>query len=174
MLSRVALSKGDRCGGLFDDRALGFLPPQSGPAAYQAILSGLYDAQSRWRETDFGPMFANVQVRQQKRALVIVLSDLVDADTSERYRYAMASLTKRHVVVFAALQTPLLDELIHKPVQDAADVARIAVAMRLKREREKSLYALRRSGVFVLDVKPTDLTVPLINQYISLRERDLV
>jgi uncharacterized protein (DUF58 family) len=175
MLSRVALKKGDRCGvALFDDKVLGYLPPQSGARAYQAIEESLYEAQSRWRESDFAAMFAALQTRLVKRALVIVLSDLVDVETSERCRGGLAALARRHVVVFVALRTPILDELIRSPVDSQRDIARKAVGMRLARERERTLSALSHSGVQVLDVEPREVTVPLINRYLSIRQRNLL
>ncbi len=173
MLSRVALAKGDRCGiGMFDDRMLGFLPPRAGPGALQTIVAGLSDAKCYLRETDFGPMFATLRTRCRKRSLVIVLSDIAGIETTRRFRQALRTLARQHVVILAALQTPLLADTLMAPVRSGPDVSRKAVVMRLLREREKSLHSLTRSGVTVLDVKPDQLTVPLINRYIDLRERN--
>ncbi len=175
MLGQVALAKGDRCGlGLFGDRVLGYLPPQSGPRAYGVLLESLYKVAPTWQETHFGDMFAMLQVRQQKRALVIVLSDIVDAETTGRFRSALATLSKRHVVVFVALQTPLLAAALGTAAGSLADAARQAVVLRLLRDREKALHSLSRSGLFVLDREPQEVTVPLINQYIKIRERNLL
>ncbi len=175
MLSRVALEKGDRCGlGIFDDHVLGFLPPVSGPAAYRAIMDSVYDVRSRWRETNFTPMFATLEHRHPKRSLVVVLSDVVDADTSGTFRSALVALARKHVLIFAAIQTPLMRELVASPIDSSLDVSRKAVAFRVLREREKALHSLEHSGVHVLDVEPGQLTVPLVNKYIELRERNLV
>jgi uncharacterized protein (DUF58 family) len=175
LLSRVALDKGDRCGlAVFDDQVLGYLPPLSGAAAQGAIMDCVYNVQSRWRESNFGTMFATLQTRQQKRALVIVISDLVDASTSLPYRAALASLAKRHLVVFAALQTPLFGQTVRALPETVIDVTKKAIALKLLRERERALYELSRSGVHVLDVEPSHLTVPLVNRYIQLRERNLL
>jgi uncharacterized protein (DUF58 family) len=175
MLCRVALEKGDRCGlGIFDDQVLGFLPPLSGPGAYRVLLESVYDIRSRWRETDFSPMFATLQRRHPKRSLVVVLSDAVDADTSVRFRSALVALARKHVLVFAAIQTPLMRELVAEPIGSSLDVSRKAVTFRLLREREKALRSLELSGVHILDVEPGRLTVPLVNRYIELRERNLV
>ena len=175
MLCRVALDKGDRCGlGIFDDQVLGFLPPLSGPGAYRVLLESVYDVRSRWRETDFSPMFATLEGRHPKRSLVVVLSDAVDADTSVRFRSALVALARKHVLVFAAIQTPLMRELVKEPIGSSLDVSRKAVTFRLLREREKALRSLELSGVHILDVEPGRLTVPLVNRYIELRERNLV
>lgn len=175
MLSRVALEGGDRCGlGIFDDKIRGYLPPVSGPNALRTVTDSIFDVQCRWHESNFSMMFAALQTRQIKRSLVVILSDIVDADTSERFRTALASLTHRHVVVLAALRTPFLQQTLKAPVGSFRDVARKAVAVRILQEREKALHYFHRAGIRILDVEPTDLTVPLVNQYIQLRERNLL
>jgi uncharacterized protein (DUF58 family) len=175
MLGRVALEGGDRCGlGIFDDQIRGYLPPLSGPNALRTVTDSIFDVQCRWHESNFSVMFAALQTRQIKRSLVVILSDIVDADTSERFRTALASLTRRHVVVLAALRTPFLQQTLKAPVDSFRDVARKAVAVRILQEREKALHYFHRAGIRILDVEPTDLTVPLVNQYIRLRERNLL
>ena len=103
--------------------------------------------------------------------MVIVLSDVSDEETSRRARVALASMATRHLVIFAAIQTPLLLTQTRAPIADRLDAARHAVAYRLLRERERTLHALRRGNVQVLDVAPSDLTIPLINRYLELRAR---
>lgn len=175
MLSRVALERGDRCGiGMFDNRVVGFLPPVSGRRALPTILDSLYNLQTRWIESDFSAMFSMLQSRHPKRSMIVILSDVVDADTTLRFRAAMAMLAKRHVVVFAALQTPLMRRQLDQPIEEFLDISRKSVVLRLLREREKALHSLDRSGVHVLDVEPRDLTTPLINKYIALREANVV
>lgn len=175
MLGRTALTGGDRCGmALFDDRVLGYLPPVSGIRGLRSLADAVYDVQSLWRESDFGRMFATLQMRQTKRSLIVILSDIVDVETSVRFRTSLAMLSRRHVVLFAALQTPLLSEIVHAPVVTVLDGSRKAVAFRVLREREQALHALRRGGVHVLDVDPARLTVPLLNRFIELRQGSLL
>jgi uncharacterized protein (DUF58 family) len=174
-LMRTALRVGDRCGlGIFDNQVRGYLRPIGGTAAMQTFLASLYALDSRWRESDFGPMFATVQSRQPKRALIIVLSDVVDAETSRRYRASLVTLAQRHVVLLAALQTPLFGEFVAAPVRSIDDGFKKAVVFRVLREREQAIHQLRRTGVHVLDVEPTQLTAALINQFIELRQSNIL
>ncbi|MCB1155646.1 DUF58 domain-containing protein, partial [bacterium] len=129
----------------------------------------LYDRQPRWRETNFATAFAALQTRQTKRSLVVVLSDLVDADTTMRYRSALVRLRRRHRVVFVAMRTPLLGEIVRTPLRDEHDLARKVVVLNLLREREAALHALSKAGVDVLDVEPSKSLVPLINRYLEIR-----
>jgi uncharacterized protein (DUF58 family) len=174
-LARVALANGDRCGlALFDSTVTAFLPPRSGLGALPTIIECVYNAQSRWQETDFAPLFAQLQARHQKRAVLIILSDVADQETSRVARAALGKLASRHAVIFAALQTPLLFAQTRAPIGNRLDAARQVVAYRLLREREETLHALRRGSINVLDVEPSELTLPLINRYLELRSRNVV
>ncbi|REK20373.1 MAG: DUF58 domain-containing protein [Planctomycetota bacterium] len=175
LLGRVALQSGDRCGlGMFDDRVRGYLPPIAGPAAMNALADCVYDARVAWRESDFTPMFATLQRRQAKRSLLVILSDVVDAETSELFRTSLLQLQRRHVVLFAALRTPQLGRIIEEPIGSMLDGAHKAVTFRLLREREQALHSLHRGGIYVVDVEPKQLTAPLVNQFIELRQRNLL
>lgn len=175
LVARVALQGADRCGlAMFDDQVLGYLPPQSGLSSLHSLAECVYAAQTRWRESDFARMFATLQQRHSKRSLVVILSDMVDSETTHRFRASLARLAQRHVVLFAALQTPVLDAISRTPPSETLDLARQAVAFQLLREREQALHAVRRCGVHVLDVAPSQLLVPLINQFIALRQESLI
>jgi uncharacterized protein (DUF58 family) len=175
MLARVALQTGDRCGiAVFDDAVRGYLAPVAGASSIGPLAEQVYALDSKMRESDFGAMFADLQLRQPRRSLIVIISDLVDVETSERMRSSLSRLAQRHVVLLAALQTPLLTQSIQGEVTTMLDAARKGVAFRLLRQRQRALHSIRRAGIHVLDVKPSDLTVPLINQFIDLRSQDLL
>jgi uncharacterized protein (DUF58 family) len=175
MLARVALRGGDRCGiALFDDQVRGYLPPQAGLSSMQAISEYVYAVRSQWKESDFSRVFATLQQRQQKRAMFIILSDMIDGETTHRFRASLATLAKRHVILFAALQTPVLNQIVSAPAAAPTDTTRQAIGYQLLRERERALHSVRRSGIEVLDVAPAQLTVPLINHFLELRKRSLL
>ena len=174
VLARVVLQSGDRCGmALFDNSVRGYLPPVSGVPSLKMLVENIYDASSEFRETDFGPMFSLLQTRQAKRSLLVVISDISDEETSQQLRASLISLSHRHVVLFAALRTPLLNQVLTEPTTTLIDAAKKVVTLRLMRERHLSLQSLKHAGIFVVDVEPQHLTVPLINQMITLREQTL-
>ncbi len=174
-LARVALQSGDRCGvAAWDSSVRGFLPPVSGIRSLGNISQSVYDLQTRWQETDFTQIHAELQQRQSKRSLLVILSDISDAATAQLPCTALKRLSQRHLVLFVALRTPVLQEIIHAPVDSVRDGAEKSVTFRLLRDRSRALHALERSGVHVLDVEPRDVTVPLINQFVDLRQRNLL
>jgi len=87
---------------------------------------------------------------------------------------ALQQLSRRHLVLFAALKTPLLNDIIREPTDSVVDGAKKAVTFRLLRDRGRALHVLERAGVHVLDVEPQQVTLPLINQFVDLRRRNLL
>ncbi|MDR0867770.1 MAG: DUF58 domain-containing protein [Planctomycetota bacterium] len=170
MLGVVAGRRGDKCGlGVFADKVVAYLPPQN---RYQpAWLAGQLGAlKAEFRETDFRPIFATLQERQKKRALIVVLSDLADDLASANFRTALTILARRHLVIFAALRSPQLRQRLDAPAAAWRDAAEQAVVYRLERDRAATLQTLSRGGVEVIDVVPTELTAPLLNRYLQVRE----
>lgn len=174
-LSRVVLQSGDRCGvAAFDHRVRGFLPPLAGPSALSALVECVYDLQTQWQESDFTPMLSEIRFRQAKRTFLIVISDLGDTETSQRLCASLYQLHRQHLVLFVALRTPQLGLTVVERIVTMQDAARKAVALRVLRDRDRALHTLSRGGVHVLDVEPSELTVPLINQFVELRQRNLL
>lgn len=174
-LSRVVLHSGDRCGvAAYDRRVRGFLPPISGTSALSSLVECVYDLQTQWHESDFTPMLSELRSRQAKRTFLIIISDLGDAETSQRLCASLHQLHRQHLVLFVALKTPQLGLAIQEPIVTPRDAARKAVAFRLLRDRGRALHTLSRGGVHVLDVEPRELTIPLVNQFVELRQRNLL
>lgn len=174
-LARVVLDSGDRCGiGYFDSALRGYLSPIAGPKSLRHLVDCIYDVQTQWQETDYSRVFAEIQHRQSKRCLLVILSDLGDAETSRMHCAVLERLNRRHLVLFAALRTPLIDRVIHQHPATLLAGASQVVAMGLSRDRGRALHSLQHVGVRVLDVEPQQLTIPLINRFVELRRQNLL
>lgn len=172
-LARVVLQGGDRCGiAVFDSTLRGYLAPMAGERALGNLVDCVYDLQTDWHETDFTRLFAELQQRQAKRCLLVVLSDMGDVETSRLQGAAIARLSRRHLVLFAALRTPLLRRVISRQAESISAAASQVVALGLLRDRGHALHSLRHGGVQVLDVEPQQVTLPLINRFIELRREN--
>jgi uncharacterized protein (DUF58 family) len=175
MLSAVALDSGDRAGLMvFDEGVVSYLPPRSGMQQLHNVIETLYDVQPNLSESHFRRAFIYLQTRLTKRSLVIVLSDVMDIDASASLIHGVLSLARRHLVVFAALRTPEIEQVIQTPGDDAEAPFRKAVAVRLMGERTDVMARINKGGAHVLDLRPDELTMPVVNKYIELREQNLL
>ena len=166
-LAAVALAKGDRVGAAaFDRRLLAFLPTSKGKRQHARLVSALAWLQPSTQDPDLAYALRELAVRQRRRATVIVVSDVADLYSVERQRAALASASRRHRLIFAALDDP---DVRRAAAGHAASAAERATALELVEERRLALRALATSGARVLDALPAEAAAPLLAAWLDER-----
>ncbi len=169
-LAYAALARGDRAGlVVFDARVRGFLAPRAHRAGLGAFADVLRPVEVQAAEADYAALAREIAVRQRQRALVVVLTDFVEAE-SARLVDPLAVLARRHRVLLVALRDPIFAELDAPGHAGSAPIHRRLVLDDLLHERETALAALRRRGVDTLDLPPAAVTAPVLNRFLAIRE----
>ena len=168
-LALAALGTGDRVGlAVFDKAVRVWLPPRARRAELGAFVEALRPVRPRPVEADYGALLGALAARQRTRALVVLLTDFVEAE-SARLAEPLAVLARRHRLMLVAIRDPLYAELDAPSRGGPAALQRRIVLDDLLHERETALAALRRQGVETLDLFPEAITAPLLNRYLALR-----
>jgi uncharacterized protein (DUF58 family) len=175
VLAHVALARGDRVGlSTFSHTVHAWVSPRAHLGQNRLITEALYDLRGNFSETDHGLCLRLLAARHPKRALLVVLTDFVDAETSAEMVAHLQVAARRHLVLFCALKDPFLERAARSRPRTAAEGFRKAAAVDLLRERRQVLERLRQMGIHVLDVEPTGVTAPLINRYLEITFRGLL
>lgn len=170
LLAHVASRHGDWVGVFaFSARTHLFVPPRK--SQFRPVLEALYGLQPERVESDYAACFLEAAVRLRKRALVVLLTDVTDPDSSARMRRHIGLLTRRHVVLCAALSDYELYKLAEKRPQEPRDLYERTVAAELLRDRQMALAALRQRGVVAFDATPDNLSPALLNHYLEIKAR---
>lgn len=178
-LAFASLVAGDRVGLILFDRAV---TRPIAPVVHRASLGRFVEALSAIQpvpfEADYRRVTREILSLQRKRAMVIVLTDFMEVERDELIR-PMSLLARHHEVVFVALREPILEQLEDTGSADSSfvsgaeshpiDLYRRIVLSDLLREREGRLVTLRRQGISVLDVPPSEATASALNRYMALR-----
>jgi len=172
LLSHVAVRQGDRVGLLaFSDRIEAYVPVRGGRAAFHAVLDALYDVQARLVESDYDQACRYLALRQRKRSLLLVFTEVPDRETCEPLLSYLAQFARRHVAICVGLADPTLTAAAHRPTTDAASAYVKATAAQLLADRSEALHLLRRQGVSIVDCRPEALTPDVVNEYLHLKYR---
>ena len=111
---------------------------------------------------------------QSRRSLVVWITDFSETPTTpEVIEYAM-QMTHRHLVVFCAINQPDLTALAETTPQTAQEMYRHAAALEIAQRRDVLLRGLRQRGVFAFELVPGLLASSLVNQYLDIKERNLL
>jgi uncharacterized protein (DUF58 family) len=171
-LAWTALVTGDRVAmAVFDRELRGFLAPRSHRRELGAFLDFVRPLEPRAAEADYEALARGLAARQRQRALLVVLTDFVEADVAALAR-PLGLLARRHQLLLVAVRDPLLDALgldaAESPAPDA--LQRRLVLADLRRAREAALARVRRLGAHTLDLPPQRITARVMNRYLEIRE----
>ena len=172
LLADVATTAGDRVGALvFDDQIRALVPAQRGATALQALRTALVPVQASLVEPDYATAFRTLAQRQRKRALIVLVTDVIDARAA---RSLLAHLTRgaaRHLAMVVALRNEALMTAATPAGTRPSDLYASAAAEELITERLTALQRMRDAGVVVLDVPPDAMAAAVVNQYLELKSR---
>jgi uncharacterized protein (DUF58 family) len=167
-IAAVALRQGDRVGALaFDSVVRRWIPPMRSAAQQERLRDALFDLEPCGEESDLERALRELGLRHRRRAYVVILSDVADPLSLERQQRALRAASKRHKVLFAALDDPSLRAAAEG--SGGADALLRAAAVELMGERQTSLRALGSPGVRVLDALPAEAAAPLLAAWLSMR-----
>jgi len=176
-LALAGITRGDRVGiGVFDRKIHTWIPPARGQQQMAKFIERLTPIQPELLEPDYVNAVTTVAQQQSRRALVVVITDIVDAVASAELLLALARLRPRYLPFCVTLRDPDVDQLAQTPtvLSERADKAIIAsysraVALDLIAQRELAFASLRQKGVLVLDAPANQVSEKLVNRYLMLK-----
>ncbi len=171
MLSHVALSKGDSVGLIcFSDKIHCFVPPRSGMSQMNQLLHASFNQFPRMVESRYDEAFLYLANRCNKRALVILITNVVDEVNSQQVVQYMQTVSRRHLPISVMLR----DHHIFDEAEQTKSLYNAAAAAQILNWRHDVLNTLTHRGAFAMDVFPEDMTTPIINQYLEIKARHLL
>lgn len=172
-LALAGLHRGDRVGvGVFDRQLHTWVPPERGQNQLNKLIDRLTPLQPTLREPDYLGAVTTVTQQQTRRALVVLLTDLVDKTASAELLSAMARLSPRYLPFCVTLRDPQIDAQAHYLTQDISSSYARAVALDLLTQRQVAFGTLKQKGVLVLDAPANQISEQLVDRYLQLKTRN--
>lgn len=174
-LAYVALSTGDKVKLFaFDARVRLSTGAVSGVDAFPTLerLTGEVDYSSA--ATNYALGLSTLAGELDRRSIVMVFTEFVDAVGAELMVASIGRLLARHVVVFVAFKDAELEDLIRAPPSEASAVGRAVIAKDLLDERRVVFERLRRKGVIIVEAAPRDLDTAIVDIYFDIKRRQVV
>lgn len=169
VVSYLALRQGDAAG-LF---AIGggerrWVAPRRGTGSLEQLLRASYDLQPSIAATDYLAAATELSVRQRRRALVMLVTNVRDEDIDDLLA-AIRLLQRRHLVCVASLREVELEQALDAPVDSVQDAAHAGATALYLQQRAKAHDALRSEQVMVLDVTAESLPGALVERYLAVK-----
>jgi uncharacterized protein (DUF58 family) len=174
-LAEVALAAGDRVGLVTYGRTVHRrLAPDRGHRHLRAVLDALATVPAERAEADHAGAAAAIMAVQKQRALIVWLTDLSETAGIPDVVENAARLSPHHIVVFALMRHSELTAVGAAPPETEDEMYRGLAAQETLDRREVLLHGLQRQGVLVVDLAQDTPAAALIDQYLRVKDRNLV
>ncbi len=173
VVAYLALRQGDAAGLFAVGGERRWVQPQRGMGTVEHLLRASYDLQPQPVATDYLAAATEVSLRQRRRALVMLVSNVRDEDIEDLLA-AVRLLQRRHLVCVASLREHELDGALEGEVHTLEDAAQAGAAALYLQQRTKAHEALRSEKVMVLDVTADALPAALVERYLAVKREGLL
>lgn len=188
-LALAGLNRGDKVGvGVFDREIVTWIPPERGQHQLPKLIEQLTPIQPVLLEPDYRGAVTKLVTQQTRRALVVLITDLVDQTASSELLSALICLTPRYLPFCVTLRDPQVDQLAEK-ISIARETLKSsengsnkniitaynrAVALDLLNQRQVAFAQLKQKGILVLDTPANQMSEEIVTQYLQLKARNLL
>ncbi|MEO8650408.1 MAG: DUF58 domain-containing protein [Acidobacteriota bacterium] len=166
---------GDHCGlVVFGRRIRRYLPPKRGPEHMDAVLEALYDVEPELIEPSYARAFQFIASNSKKRAFVVILTDLIDKESSKELINSIRLLRPRHLPMVVTVGDRDLNKMVGNMPADLKDFYTQSAAAEIIHQREQALRLVESLGGLALDVTTQTLGSKLLEGYLRVKERGLI
>lgn len=166
---------GDNCGVLvFGRKITKNLPPKRGVEHMDAVLEALHDLEPELIEPSYARAFQFIASNSKKRSFVVILTDLVDKDSSKELINSLKLLRPRHLPLVVTIGDRDLNQTVAVAPKDIKEVFAQSAAEEIIHQREQALRLVESLGGLALDVTTQTLGPKLLESYLRVKERGML
>lgn len=167
-VAAVADVVGDRIGLVaFDSSLRRRLAPRRDGG--DVVVAAIHDLEPSAGESDFELAFRTVA--HNKRAFVLLLTDLLEETASRPLLDAIPILARHHSFAVAGVSDPAVEAALSMPARQPSDAYRTAVAVDIERSRRSVASTLSGYGATVVDVPAEALPRRCVSVYLRAKRR---
>ncbi len=159
---------------VFGRRVRTYVPPGRGREQTEAVMEALYSIEPELIEPSYTRAFQYIAANCKRRALVVVLTDLVDEEGSRELLASLRLLRPRHLPLVVCIADRDLRAIVRDAPATLRDLFTQSVAEEIMFQREAALRRVEQQGGLALDVTTAALVPNLLETYIRVKERGLL
>lgn len=166
---------GDQAGLLvFGRRIRRFLPPKRGLGHMDAALEALHDLEPELIEPSYARAFQFIASNIKKRSFVVILTDVIDKESSKQLIASLRLLRPRHLPLVATIGDRDMNLAVSVAPKDVKEVFIQSAAEEIIHQRESALRLVESIGGLALDITAQTLGPRLLETYLRVKERGLL
>ena len=173
--SNVALKKYDKVGLItFSKTIESILPAVQKLTHLNTILEHLYNINTRFYDSDFGLLYAQLKRKVTHRSLILLYTNFEHISALKRQLPYLQAISKKHMLVVIFFENTELDTLISSDAENLQAIYHKTIAEKFSFEKRLMVKELQKHGIQSILTAPEKLTINTINKYLEIKARGLL
>jgi uncharacterized protein (DUF58 family) len=175
ILSRVALLKQDKAGLITFSEEIGqFIPADRKAGQMARILDSLYNATTRFLETDFEKLYGLLRTKVPQRSLIVLFTNFESMSGMQRQLPYIRRIARNHMLLLVFFENTGLAALTESSSGDIESLYIRTIAEKFINEKKQIVKELQQHGILSILCKPANLTIDTVNKYLEIKARQIV
>jgi uncharacterized protein (DUF58 family) len=175
MLAQVISGSGDKFGMMAYGQGIQqLLPPGNGAGHLRLLIDMLSQTKSEAAEADALGAVARLKSLQQRRGMIVWITELVDSAGRPEIATAAAELVRRHLVVLVVLKHPELEVLAERVPRSRDEMYHSAAAQEMLERRRETIAQMERQGVLVVETTAEEAGIRAVSKYLEVKAEGLL
>lgn len=175
VISNIAIKKGDKAGLItLAERQNNILPAGKRPRQMRKIQEMLYNADTRFLESDYEKLYATIRHKLNQRSLLLLFTNFATLTSLKRQLPFLKRIAKRHLLVVVFFENTELQAFLNQKAGNIEEVYQKIIAEKFSFDKKLIVNELKMHGIQTILTAPEDLTVNTINKYLELKARGLI
>lgn len=174
-VSQVIVQNQDRAGLIYFNKKVDkALPPSRNIRQVHRINGLLYNLNTEYNDSDFEALYAHLKFRVNHRSLILLFTNFEDRNSLMRQLPYLKGIAKNNVLVVVLFKNNEVESLVQQQARNTDDFFVKAVAEKQSYLKKWMVKELRSHGVISILTRPEDLTLNVIDTYLSIKSRGLI
>lgn len=175
VLALAATRQGDNIGtAAFARYPTNFIRAGAGPAHLKAIQNSIFNLRPTHVSPDFDELMTFCRLRIRRRSLVIILTDLSDPAVYESFYHKVDLISRRHLVLVNMVTMAGVQPLFGAHQTSEIDIYQELAGHLLWKDLNDYRRLFSRKRVTLQLLKSENLAVEMVNQYLNIKQRQLI
>lgn len=175
ILSNVALVKDDKAGLITISEKMGsVVPADRRPTQLGKIMEVLYKEKTRYLELNMEALYNSVRGVMRQRSLIIFFTNFESMSSLNRQLPFLKRIAKFHLLLVVFFENTELKAVSEEPATDLEGIYIKTIAAKFAHEKKLMVKELSRHGILSILTPPENLTVNVVNRYLSIKAQQKI
>lgn len=175
VLAKVILLKDDRVGLIqYNDKVKDFILADKRKNQLKIINNALFNFQTDFKDSSLEHLHAIVSRKITQRSLLIIYTNFESKVSFDRQLPYFKQLAKKHLVLVVFFENDQVKDYAQRNNETLEDIYVSTIAEKYMYEKKQIIKQLQHAGLIGVMTTPKALQTEMINQYLQLKQRQLI